>query len=253
MKYTAQTAHGDAGEFFFAFKIASVLRWPCRLFDIDIGIDAQVEVLNNDGASTGRFVAFQVKATNLGAQEYWYVSRRQLSYWRELDLPVFVVLVDLLNEEMYLHQVHSNKKYRPATEKGFVRINFDLVKDKFSEQSGKRIAAAAEEAALSHIRKHLCVVQEGIQEIQATMALTETSPEPERLIELMEERTVFRKELAQATALVRALRAGEEELEMVSTALIETLDELRSHMQDWGMHRDWDHHGNIIRFIEETN
>jgi hypothetical protein len=64
MKYALRTANGDAGEFFFAYKIASVLKWPCRLFDIDIGIDAQVEIVDEDDeTSTGRFVAFQVKAT----------------------------------------------------------------------------------------------------------------------------------------------------------------------------------------------
>lgn len=36
MKYPKKTANGDAGEFFFAYKIASVLKWPCRLLDIDI-------------------------------------------------------------------------------------------------------------------------------------------------------------------------------------------------------------------------
>ena len=60
MKYPEKAANGDAGEFFFAYKVASVLKWPCRLLDIDIGIDAQVEILNEDGTSTGRFVAFQV-------------------------------------------------------------------------------------------------------------------------------------------------------------------------------------------------
>ena len=44
MKYPLGTANGDAGEFFAAYKIAKELGWPCRLFDIDIGIDAQVSV-----------------------------------------------------------------------------------------------------------------------------------------------------------------------------------------------------------------
>jgi len=51
MKYTKSAANGHAGEFFFAYKVARVLGWPCRLFDIDIGIDAQVEVLDHERAS----------------------------------------------------------------------------------------------------------------------------------------------------------------------------------------------------------
>ncbi|MDW9232039.1 hypothetical protein C7S15_5639 [Burkholderia cepacia] len=64
MLYTLKKASGDAGEYFFAYKIASVLKWPCRLTGIDIGIDAQVEVMDDNQLSTGQFVAFQVKATS---------------------------------------------------------------------------------------------------------------------------------------------------------------------------------------------
>src|SRR5690242_4709435 len=80
MKYSGKTASGDAGEFFFAYQVASVLGWPCRLFDIDIGIDAQVEVLDEDGKSAGNFVAFQVKTTSgEGSAAYRHVRKRQLA------------------------------------------------------------------------------------------------------------------------------------------------------------------------------
>jgi hypothetical protein len=252
MKYTLRIAHGDAGEFFFAYKIASVLNWPCRLFDIDIGIDAQVEIVDEDDeTSTGRFVAFQVKATSAGEQTCRYVSKRQLAYWRALDLPVFVVLVDLLVEKMYLHQVLSNNNYPPATKKGFVRIEFDLANDVFTKDSGTVIAAASEKMALSHVRRHLGVVEEGIQEIREAIADAEENPDPLGLIELMEGRIALRKELAQAGALVHALRTGKKEWKTVADDLNEALDELSGYMQDWNMQRDWDDHGNIMRFIEE--
>lgn len=57
--------------------------------------------------------------------------------------------------------------------------------------------------------------------------------------------------LAQAGALVRALRAGKKEWKTVADALDEVLQELGGFMQDWNMHRNWDDHGNIMRFIEE--
>ena len=252
MKYALRTANGDAGEFFFAYKIASVLKWPCRLFDIDIGIDAQVEIVDEeDETSTGRFVAFQVKATSVGEQNCRYVSKRQLAYWLALDLPVFVVLVDLSAEEMYFHQVLSNKNYPPATEKGQVRIDFDLTNDVFTKDSGTVIAAASKKMALSHVRRHLDVVEEGIQEIREAIADAEEDPDPPGLIELMVGRIVLRKELAQAGALVHALRAGKKEWKTVAHDLDEVLQELCTYMQDWNMHRSWDDHGDIMRFIEE--
>jgi len=252
MKYALRTANGDAGEFFFAYKIASILKWPCRLFDIDIGIDAQVEIVDEDDeTSTGRFVAFQVKATSVEEQNCRYVSERQLDYWRALDLPVFVVLVDLSAEELYLHQVLSNRNYPPATETGLVRIEFDLANDVFTKDSRAVIAAASEKMALSHVRRHLDIVEEGIQEIRQAIADAEENPDPPGLIELMEGRTALRKELAQTGALVRALRAGKKEWKTVADDLDKALQELGCYMQDWNMHRDWDDHGNIMRFIEE--
>ncbi|MCI5162057.1 MAG: hypothetical protein D3917_08545 [Candidatus Electrothrix sp. AX5] len=53
LKYTKKKAIGDAGEYFFAYTVATILGWPCRLLDIDIGIDAQVEILDGDQNSTG--------------------------------------------------------------------------------------------------------------------------------------------------------------------------------------------------------
>jgi hypothetical protein len=253
MKYPVKAASGDAGEFFFAYKIASVLKWPCRLIDIDIGIDAQVEIINSDRTSTGRFVAFQIKATSAEEQKCRYVSERQLAYWCDLDLPVFVVLVDLSKDAMYLHRVSTDRKYPRTTEKGSVRIDFDIANDRFTAKSGVEIAAAAEEAALSHIRKHLNAVQDGVDEIRRAIASMDDFPDPYRLIEVMDERTVLNEELAQASALVNALRAGEDEFAATSAQLEEALQELRDYMEGWNMHRDWDDDGQITKFIEEAS
>ncbi len=250
MKYPMKAANGDAGEFFFAYKIASVLKWPCRLFDIDIGIDAQIEIIDADRSSTGRFVAFQIKATSSEEMDSRYISERQLAYWRELELPVFVVLVNLSQETMYLHRITTDKNYS-LTENGSVRIDFDLEADRFSAASGVVIAAAAEEAALSHVRAHLEIVRRGVDGIRNTIANMEQFPDPPALIECMGERMTLREALAQACALVSALRVGGDEYSVVEEVLESALQELRDFMCDWKMHHDWDDHGNIIRFLEE--
>ncbi|ODV43095.1 hypothetical protein AWV79_20285 [Cupriavidus sp. UYMMa02A] len=65
-------------------------------------------------------MAFQIKATTQAAKDVWYVSRRQVDYWRDHGLPVFVVLVDLSSAEMYLHRVAIDNVYE-QTKKGAVR------------------------------------------------------------------------------------------------------------------------------------
>lgn len=53
---------GWSGEYYFAYWVVSNFKWACRLLDIDIGIDAQVEVFDKE-FSTGDFFAVQIKST----------------------------------------------------------------------------------------------------------------------------------------------------------------------------------------------
>ncbi|WP_250486561.1 DUF4365 domain-containing protein [Caballeronia sp. GaOx3] len=163
MAYTRRTANGDAGEFFAAYKIAKELGWPCRLFDIDIGIDAQVEIMTDVQKSTGRFVALQVKATSAEEKDCCYVREEHLNYWRSLDIPVFVVLVDLQNEQMFLHLVEATRDY-DKTPTGWYKIPFDLAADLFTPGSAAVIMAeASERVAAAHVRRHYEHTEEAIQ------------------------------------------------------------------------------------------
>lgn len=250
MKYPVTTAIGDAGEFFFAFQIASVLKWPCRLFDIDIGIDAQVEIINDNRTSTGKFVAFQIKATSQDEVNCRYVSSEQLVYWRALDLPVFVVLVDFPKGEMYLHSVDTTKSYR-TTKNGSVRIDFDFDKDRFCETSSLLIAAAATEQALSRVRKYLMIVHERVSHIRSTINDQNNSSDPPALIELMDNRYMFREELARAGALASSYCVGDHEYSIAEQDLNGAMQELREFMLKWKMNTDWDDHGDIAKFLDE--
>lgn len=251
MKYPVNSAHGDAGEFFFAYKIAQVLKWPCRLLDIDIGIDAQVEVINPDRSSTGRFVAFQIKATDgKKDMDHWYVSETQLAYWHDLDLPVFVVLVNLSTRAMFLHRVDAQKSYA-VTQKGFVRIDFDLAKDRFSRASATLIARASQEAAFAKVRNRLSVVLKRAESIKRLVAGQEENPDPDALIEVIEARFIYKQELAQAEALVDELGVGRSEFNAAEKTLTVALQKLRYFIQDWGMDHTWADRGDIARFVEE--
>lgn len=248
MKYPTKSATGDAGEFFFAYQIAKVLQWPCRLIDIDIGIDAQVEIIDDDRSSTGRFVAFQVKATENSTKLYWYVSESQIDYWRDLDLPVFVVLVDVPAEKMYLHLVDVYKSYK-VTPKGGIRIDFDPTSELFTPASSAVISKAAQSAALAKVRRRLRVVQQRAKEIRAAVADQDINPDPDALIEIMDDRATFKSELAQAWTLAEELRVGQKECTSAERLLNEAIREMREYMEPW--YRDHDVDGRIARFIRE--
>ncbi len=255
MKYPRNTSNGHAGEFFFAYKVASVLGWPCRLFDIDIGIDAQVEVLDEERASTGKFVAFQIKTTTAkNLEDKTYVDEKHLIYWRSLETPVFVVLVVLSQKAMYLRRIEKFRNYH-KTANGQVRIDFDINADRFKKSSRTLIRDAADQAALSAIREHLRSVQEGIAKIRHILARMEISPDPDDLIDAMRMRKEWRRGLDRAETLARNLGLGQSECSAAAELLETTLDDLREYMEQGGMDEGWDdsYHGDgdIKKFLEE--
>lgn len=253
MKYPKSTATGDAGEYFFAYQITRTLGWPCRLFDIDIGIDAQVEILDVDRNSTGKFAAFQIKATEEGKKiSYRYVSKEQLRYWREMETPVFAVLVDLQNRSMFLHKIKQQHTYH-ETEDGSIRIDFDRTAERFNINSAKVIKAATEEAALIAIKSHLDVVLKGITAIKD--AINSPNMDPNELIDLMRRRSGYQSELIRAQTLVFKTGLGSDGFEQIDDDFNDAISRLRDCMEHWEMAQDWDDDkhgdGEIKKFIAE--
>ena len=98
MKYLEQPAIGNAGEYYFAYWISRYFQWPCRLLDIDIGIDAQVEILDNEKHSTGNFLAIQLKTTvddNINTS----IELKNLEYWKTIDDIVILASISLYYKE----------------------------------------------------------------------------------------------------------------------------------------------------------
>lgn len=252
MKYSRKTSVGDAGEFFFGYQVAKVLGWPCRLFDIDIGLDAQVEILDGNCESTGKFVAFQVKTTT-GEEAHRYVGERQVEYWQALDVPVFVALVDLNAESILLHRIEKSATYE-ATKAGLCRIDFD-VRHRFEESSGRVFRDAANSVALEAIRAHLEKVRAGADEIIEEIEVAQHSPDPDSIIDAMRSRGELRDHLLRAETLVDSTNVGVDEFLHESAALEEALGALRYAMYDMNMHLDYDDErygdGDIKRFLEE--
>lgn len=83
MTYLEKVAHGNAGEFYFAYWISNKFVWPCRILDIDMGLDAQVEIYDDKNNSTGMFIGIQVKTTAKTLDESPSISvpLKNIVYW----------------------------------------------------------------------------------------------------------------------------------------------------------------------------
>lgn len=249
MKYTLKAASGDAGEYFFAYQIAHVLKWPCRLLDIDIGIDAQVEVLDIDRTSTGRFIAVQVKARLDDGPSYRYVSEAQLAYWLELDVPVFVVLVNLDKKAMYVHRISKKLEYHRTPERA-VRIDFDLVNEIFSSATAARFSKASADAVMEHILPLLEKVNHGAEVILEF--LRGEVDNADRLLDLMRSRVALKSYLNQASALVDAMGAGEDEYNDALNKLEVSLDQLARVFDMYKIHVDrGEYYEEVMVFLDE--
>lgn len=92
MKFFVPTGvTGKAGEYYFAYWILRHFQWPCRILDIDVGIDAQVEVFE-DGISTGNFFAVQIKST-IGSTPDIQISLSDFEYWQQIENNVILVSI----------------------------------------------------------------------------------------------------------------------------------------------------------------
>ena len=121
MKYELSNLIGDAGEHLLAAKIIKYFGFPCRLTNIDIGIDAEIELIDSNRKSTGELIKCQVKTTTQ-EKSYIYIKERHLQYWNTINAPVIVFLVNLKSEKIYWHCVDKINNY--AINRAGVKIEF---------------------------------------------------------------------------------------------------------------------------------
>ncbi len=111
MKYNLSNIIGDAGEHLFASRIIKLFGFPCRLINIDIGLDAEIEIIDDNFKSTGEFLKCQVKTTK-SDKFYLYVEEKHIEYWNKINIPVIIFLVHIDTEKIYWHCVDSIDKYK---------------------------------------------------------------------------------------------------------------------------------------------
>ena len=109
MNYLDKVANGNAGEYYFAYWVSRHFQWPCRLLDIDVGIDAQIEIFDEKQHSVGNFIAVQVKTT-LSNNPNVSVSLNNLQYWKSIEDVIVIVSISFSNNEPVMYWKLINDK-----------------------------------------------------------------------------------------------------------------------------------------------
>lgn len=122
MKYTQTNIIGDAGEHLLAAKVIKYFGFPCRLINIDIGIDAEIEIIDANYKSTGQFIKAQVKTTTTEVF-HLFIDEKHLKYWNMMHFPAVIFLVHLHTENIYWHCIEKTEAYIHS--KSGLRITFD--------------------------------------------------------------------------------------------------------------------------------
>lgn len=125
-EYQKRSKNGDAGEYFAAYKFTKLFGWPYRMLDVDLGVDAEVEILGENGRSTSDLVKLQIKTFDKITSEESkniYVSPEHIGYWKKFCLPIVVVCVDLQNEKIYWKPVTATESYASGGASSVISIN----------------------------------------------------------------------------------------------------------------------------------
>jgi hypothetical protein len=144
MEYQKRSINGDAGEYLLAYKMTRILGWPCRLYGVDLGVDAELEIMDSNNESTGDIIKVQIKAieeVKTTGSVSIYVDDRHINYWKRFCLPVIVCCVDLNNEKVYWKQITSTEAY--ATKGESKKVSFCITHDLLEPVSGNKLKELA--------------------------------------------------------------------------------------------------------------
>lgn len=112
MHYSATDATGRQGVALTDLAVTTKLGWIFREMPTsDYGIDAQVELIDEDKTVTGQLLALQIKSgasffrERNDTQIIFRPDEKHVSYWLRHQLPVLVVLVDPASATCYWQHV----------------------------------------------------------------------------------------------------------------------------------------------------
>ena len=139
MKYNVTNIIGDAGEHLVAARIIKFFGYPCRLTNIDIGIDAEIELIDSNYKSTGQFIKCQIKTTT-SDKFHLYLDDRHIVYWNKLNVPVVIFLVHLQEENIYWHCVDNIQTYDKSDSGYKISFNANDILSKANKERFDEIA-----------------------------------------------------------------------------------------------------------------
>jgi tetratricopeptide (TPR) repeat protein len=101
--------------------------WVIRKPDPDYGIDAEVEIFDNEGSPTGLMFFVQIKATdqkNLSKALKLIFKKDMLGYYNALSLPVLLVRYHSASKNLYARWAHSIDLYYSSPDTESYTITF---------------------------------------------------------------------------------------------------------------------------------
>jgi hypothetical protein len=126
VQYEKKTANGDAGKYFAAYTITRLFGWPCRLYGVDLGVDGEVEIVDDSQRSAGDIIKMQIKSFDeeeARTKVAIYVEDRHILYWKKYCLPVVLCAVDLKRESVYWKCITSTEAYKSSGKSGKVEFS----------------------------------------------------------------------------------------------------------------------------------
>lgn len=111
-------------------KVATLLNAAGLVFretpNADVGIDGQIELVDEAGNATGRTVAVQIKSGSSflrGAGDHWnfYPENKHVEYWEMYPLPVLLMIHDPTDDVLYWADVRFQLRL-PGAERTVLRV-----------------------------------------------------------------------------------------------------------------------------------
>lgn len=133
MKFYTSNATGDSGLFLLGHWINQNFKFPFRVMSADIGIDAEIEMIDEEYHSEGLVLKVQVKATQKAITKNFsaYIDKAHLKYWDKLTVPVLFFKVDLTNNNIYYKHIssHDDITGTKSDDPDKLKIDFDIGND----------------------------------------------------------------------------------------------------------------------------
>ena len=143
-EYQKRSINGDSGEYFVAYQITKLFGWPCRLYGVDLGVDAEMEITDNDGISTGDIIKIQIKSCGFideAINKSVHVDERHILYWKRFCLPIIICCVDLSSEKIYWKPITATETYKTKGESK--KVSFCLENDVLKRESKEKLMELA--------------------------------------------------------------------------------------------------------------